>query len=85
MKNIKKIKLEHVKSMHTIVASLNNEEAYMTWINCMPDEPTEEDFQSFTEEENQELFDELTNLFVNIIKKYIGDGMFICDKLYSGD
>lgn len=85
MENIKKIKLEHVKSMHTIVVSLNNEEAYMVWINCMPDEPTEEDFQFFTEEENQELFDELTNLFVSIMKTYIEGGLFVCNKLYSGD
>lgn len=81
----KKNKLEHIKAMHTIISSMNNEDAYMEWINCMPDQPTEDDFLFFTEDENQNLFDELSNLFINIMKHYLKDGLFINDKLYSGD
>lgn len=75
-------KLEHAKAMHTIVSSLNNEDAYMSWINCMPDEPTEDDFEFFADEENQSSFDELVSLFIKIMTTYLSDGLFINDKLY---
>lgn len=71
--------------MHTIVQSMNNEDAYAEWINCMPDEPSEEDFEMFADEENIELFTELMNSFVNITKRYMKDGLLICDILYKGE
>lgn len=83
--NKKDVKIEHTKAMHTIVKSMNNEDAYAEWVNCMPDEPSEDDFEMFAEEENVELFGTLVNLFVDIMKKYSKDGLFICDKLYAGE
>lgn len=77
-------KLQLVKAMHAIVLSMNNESAYMAWIYEMPDEPSEEDFQYFAEPENQSSFDDLTNLFIRLSKKYMSDGLYIGKTLYTG-
>lgn len=67
-KRVKKDRLEFVKAMHEIVCALNNEGYYYDrWINVMPDCPTEEDFEDFTEEDNKDILEELAAMFEYIM------------------
>jgi hypothetical protein len=53
---------------------MNNENAYFSWIYEMPDEPQEEDFEWFAEDEDNYI--ELYNYFVKLLKTYAKDGLF---------
>jgi hypothetical protein len=78
-------KLDMVRAMHNIILRMNNEEAYMTWIYQMPDEPSEDDFEWFADPENEESFKDLTQLFIKLCNTYLKDGLFINSKLYTGE
>lgn len=73
-------KYEMIKSMHTIVTALNNEEAYMKWIYIVPDEADEDDLKDIAEDE--ELFELTVKCFKGIMKHYLKDGLYINNKLY---
>ena len=77
MKNIKAyiIRLENVMLMHETILSMNNENAYFSWIYRMPDEPTIEDFNDFAEDEEEYM--ELYLYFNKLFKRYIKDGLFL--------
>lgn len=67
-------------SMNNIIISLNNEDAYYEWINIIPDNvETEELYDIATD---NELFNDVTKLFMSIIKRYIKDGLYIDGELY---
>lgn len=74
-------KIELLTSMHNIVKSLNNENAYMTWIYLIPNQPTDDDFVDIAED--KELFELAIKLFREIIQKYLTDGFFINNCLYK--
>ena len=61
-------RFELVKSMHTIVMSMNDENAYMTWIYVVPDEATDEDLMDIAE--NDELYSDTCKLFTKLVRKY---------------
>ena len=81
MSKITEIRATQAKAMHEIISSLNNENAYASWIYLMPDSPTEEDFQDFGE--NPEMFNELCNKFANLLGIYLCDGIYMMNKLYT--
>ena len=65
----KKNRVELLKAMHRIVASLNHEGAYYnSWIYLVPDCPSEEDFIDMAE--NDDIMDECAKLFVSLISSY---------------
>lgn len=74
--------LKLVKAMHTIVRSMNDESAYYNhWIYVMPDGATEEDFEYFSEDDEE--MKSLCKCFRRIIKKY-GDSGFVSGDFYDG-
>ena len=68
------------KAMHEIIRCMNNEEAYMEWINTVPDEPSDDDFQSIAEDDW--LFAETCKAFKSIFTEYQEDGLFIDNRLW---
>lgn len=60
-------RLEQVKAMHTIMVNSNDEDIYFSWILLMPDEPSEEDFEDFANDEKA--YNELFDLFVRLVRK----------------
>lgn len=70
----KERRTNYVRIMHDIVCHMNNEEAYMWWIEeGVPDCPSDpDDFEWFAEDD--ENYDELTELFFKILKRYGKDG-----------
>lgn len=76
MENIKAyiIRLQNVMLMHETMLSMNDENAYFSWIYRMPDEPTLEDFNDFAEDEEEYI--ELYLYFNKLLKHYLKDGMF---------
>ena len=67
-------KLTDVKMMHQIMLSMNNEDAYMSWIYTMPDQPTEEDFEYFADDDDE--YNDLRETFDRIFKRYRKDGLY---------
>lgn len=74
MDNKYEIRLNNVKLMHDTMIDMNNESAYMAWIWEMPDEPMEEDFEWFAEDEDRYI--ELYNYFMKLLKRYAEDGLY---------
>ena len=76
MKNIKAyiIRLENVMLMHETILSMNNENAYFSWIYHMPDEPTIEDFNEFAEDEEEYI--DIYLYFTKLFERYIKSGLF---------
>lgn len=74
MNNKYEIRLNNVKLMHDTMIDMNNEDAYMAWIWEMPDEPQEDDFEWFAEDE--ERYMELYNYFMKLLKRYAKDGLY---------
>lgn len=72
--NAYEIRLNNIKLMHNTMIDMNNENAYFAWIYIMPDEPMEDDFEWFAEDE--ERYIELYTSFMRIFNRYIGDGLF---------
>lgn len=60
-------RINQLKAMHALMCEANDENIYMTWIYCMPDCPSEEDFEyiAMNDEEYSGCFD----LFVRLIAK----------------
>ena len=79
-----KDRYENLKAMHTIVQSLNNENAYYTyWIENFPDCPQEDDFEFMSEEEEKDLYKETVECFLYLMKRFAKDGLYIGGDLYS--
>lgn len=68
------VRLNNVKLMHETILSMNNENAYLSWIYEMPDEPCEEDFEWFAEDEDRYI--ELYLYFVRLLKTYAKGGLY---------
>ncbi len=68
-------RFEQTKAMHTIVRNLNDENAYMRWIELVPDEATEEDLVDIADDD--ELFDEACGLFTRLVARYGKDGYVV--------
>jgi hypothetical protein len=68
------IRLNNVKLMHETMTSMNHKDAYMAWIYEMTDEPQEDDFEWFAEDE--ERYIELYVYFMRTFKRYAKYGLF---------
>ena len=70
---IKAKRIENVRNMHNLVCGLNNENAYMWWIeDAVPDEPSDDDFIDIAEDD--EMYEECIETFLKILTKYGKDG-----------
>ena len=64
-----------LKLMHSVMQSMNNENAYYTWIMTgVPDGATKEDYIDIAS--NSEEFDDCLKLFDSLFTKYAPDGLF---------
>lgn len=65
----KEQRIELLKGMNQYIIDLGDEEVYETWISLgVPDEPTEEDYESIAEE--REIWVYVCKLFGRLIKDY---------------
>ena len=67
-------RVENIKLMHETMLSMNNENAYMSWICYMPDCPSEWDIEDFANDVHE--YCELVGVFFSIVRKYGGAGLF---------
>ncbi len=82
MTAMEKERFNIVKSMDTIVKSLNDEEAYYHhWIYLVPDEASDDEFEYIAK--NAKLFSETVRLFLLLMKVYGDSGMYITGSLYA--
>ena len=73
MKSVE-IRKEMLRYMHECMINMNHEGAYTTWIiNGVPDCPSEYDFESIAE--NEEEFYEVVGLWYRLYTKYRKYGM----------
>lgn len=71
---------DFVRSMNNIMVHMNDEEAYMKWIQVVPDGATQEDFEAIAD--NEELFDSTVYLFKDLMDKYMKNGIYIGKTCY---
>lgn len=57
-----------LKKLNSIIKMMNDELAYMTWIELVPDEATISDFESIAEDDKA--FDEVLNEFQRLFALY---------------
>lgn len=81
MKNVQE-RFEALKSMNTIIKSMNDESAYSAWIYVVPDEADDDELQEIAEED-EESFKEACNLFAYLVQKYMKYGLYIDGKVYG--
>ena len=71
METVKK-RVEILKGMHEyVLGHISDEEAYMSWICIVPDEPDDTDFRSIAEDD--ELWKYSCRLFGRLLKRYEQD------------
>lgn len=71
---------DFVRSMNNIMVHMNDEEAYMKWIQVVPDGATQEDFEAIAD--NEELFDSTVYLFKDLMDRYMKNGIYIGKTCY---
>lgn len=75
-------KFEALRSMNTIIKSMNDESAYSAWIWIIPDGVDDDELQEIAEED-EETFEDACKLFVRLVKKYMKYGLYIDGKVYG--
>ena len=63
-----------VEQMNEVMKSMNNEDAYESWIYIVPDEATREDFEYIAQD--YELYQECRHLFDDLYTEYHEDGLY---------
>ena len=81
MKNVQE-RFETIKSMNTIIKSMNDESAYTAWIYVIPDEADDDELREIAEED-EESFEDACKLFARLVKKYMKYGLYIDGKVYG--
>lgn len=71
---IMKERVRVLKSMHTLMLAMNDEQAYLSWILLVPDCSTDDDFEDIAEDE--EYFRDCVNLFRNLWNTYNKSGVY---------
>ena len=62
-------RIEILKRMHDVVLGIEDETAYYDyWINLVPDEPCEEDFEDIASDD--EMFKQVLTLFNQLLMKF---------------
>ena len=80
MKNVQE-RFEALKSMNTIIKSMNDESAYNAWIYIIPDGADDDELQEIAEEDD-ETFDDAVHAFIEIMNKRLKYGLYIDNTLY---
>lgn len=73
-------RFEQLKAMHTIIMSINDESAYMSWIYLIPDQADDDDLLMCAEDE--EVFADACTKFRSLIREYGGSGFYIGKDVY---
>lgn len=81
MKNVQE-RFEALKSMNTIIQSMNDENAYSNWIWLIPDGADDDELRDIAENDD-EIFNEACELFAKLIRKYLKYGLYIDRKVYG--
>lgn len=63
-----KSRIRKLKSWHEKLLNCDNEYAYLSWINIVPDEPCQDDFEVIAE--SDENFHEVEALYHRLIDRY---------------
>ena len=61
-------RIELLKKLNEIMMCMNDEDCYFTWVLIVPDEATDDDFQSIALDE--ESFNEVLDLFEKLFHRY---------------
>lgn len=75
-------KFETLRSMNTIIKSMNDESAYDAWIYIIPDGADDDELQEIAEEDD-ESFKDACKLFTKLVKKYMKYGLYIDGEVYG--
>ena len=75
-------KFETLRSMNTIIKSMNDESAHSAWIWIIPDGADDDELQEIAEEDD-ETFKDACNLFAKLIKGYVKYGLYIDGEVYG--
>ena len=62
-------RVDILKSMHRLVRAMNDEEAYMAWIICIPDGADDTELEDIALHD-EEIFQDACNLFNRLVKGY---------------
>lgn len=81
MKNVQE-RFEALKSMNTIIKSMNDESAYDAWIYIIPDEADDDELMEIAEKD-EDIFKDACNLFAKLIKRYMKYGLYVDGKVYG--
>ena len=65
----KRDRIEILKSMHQLVLAMNDEEAYMAWVYCIPDGADDAELEDIALHD-EEIFRDACNLFNRLVKGY---------------
>ena len=65
----KRDRIEILKSMHRLVLAMNDEEAYMAWVYCIPDGADDAELEDIALHD-EEIFRDACNLFNRLVKSY---------------
>ena len=65
----KRERVDILKSMHRLVRAMNDEEAYMAWIICIPDGADDDELE-YIALHDEEIFRDACNLFNRLVKGY---------------
>lgn len=80
MKAYNNERADFVRSMNNIMVHMNDEDAYMKWIQVVPDGATQDDFEVIAD--NEELFDSTMYLFKDLMERYMKNGIYIGKTCY---
>ena len=75
-------RFEALKSMNTIIKSMNDESAYSAWIWIIPDGADDDELQEIAEEDD-ETFVDACDLFAKLVRKYMKYGLYIDGEVYG--
>ena len=65
----KRDRIEILKSMQRLVLAMNDEEAYMAWVYCIPDGADDAELEDIALHD-EEIFRDACNLFNRLVKGY---------------
>ena len=72
-----------VKAMNLLVLALNNENAQIRWSTVVPDEATDEDLLTISQDDD--LMNEVTEDFIRIMSAYGWEGFCLSDRLFPAE
>ena len=72
-----------IKAMNLLVLALNNENAQIRWSTVVPDEATDEDLLTISQDDD--LMNEVTEDFIRIMSAYGWEGFCLGDGLFSAE